>query len=336
MILRGNYPANVDEKGRLKVPAVFLNALLEYGSTLYVTSLSGKSALIYPMKTWAELENKVAQLSNFHPAKRKFLFQAAYYGQSVELDAQGRILLPQLLRESAKIQGPVDVDVVGSLTYLEIHSHSHLLEKLNSPLSEEDKKISDELLGFNSSDPNRRIEVVEFSPQLLQQLERSPNDIQTLSPDEFERLICDRLHAMGMWVSRVGAINEADGGIDIIAGPKRDFVFPFLIAVQAKHHKNRKTKSGPSPVRQLHAVIQKHAFQAGLLVTNTSFTASALWEASYRPHLVRLRDFQDLKRWIQGNFLDEAEWREIPDFIEYAPGKKLAIPKFASKIRRTK
>jgi hypothetical protein len=250
-----------------------------------------------------------------------------------ELDAQGRLLVPTILRESAQIDG--EVDMLGNLTYVELHSHSRILKMMDTPLTEEEEKFLDEVI-FGPVGPYQYVEVVDFSAHLLDQLKRKPDDIYILSPDEFERLICDRLQAMGMWVRRVGTINEGDGGIDILAGPERDATFPYLVAVQAKHHRSPKRKSGPSSVRELQAVIQKHPLNAGLLVTNTSFTPSAQWEASHRSHLARLRDVQDLKRWIQGNFLHEAEWREIPDFIEYAPGKRLAIPKFPCRIRRLK
>jgi len=60
MKLRGNCPAKVDEKGRLKVPAVFLEELKEYGTQFYITSVTGESARIYRMKVWAELEDKLA------------------------------------------------------------------------------------------------------------------------------------------------------------------------------------------------------------------------------------------------------------------------------------
>jgi hypothetical protein len=172
-----------------------------------------------------------------------------------------------------------------------------------------------------------RIQIVEFSKELLLHLKNRPVDILSLDPDQFERLICDRLHAMGMWVRRVGSVYSPDGGIDIIAGPEKQPTFPFLLVVQTKHHRDKARKTGPGPVRELQGVIQKHPFQAGLLVTNTSFTANAQWEARHRPHLVRLRDSEDLKRWILGDFLHEAEWREIPEFIEYAPGKRIWIPK---------
>ena len=63
-MLRGNYPAKVDEKGRVKIPAAFLESLREYGNKFYVTSENGDYVRIYPMKIWNEIEEKLAQLSS--------------------------------------------------------------------------------------------------------------------------------------------------------------------------------------------------------------------------------------------------------------------------------
>src|SRR6266550_474179 len=101
MKLRGNCPAKVDEKGRLKIPAVFLEQLKEFGNQFYITSTSGETARIYPMKVWSEIEDKLAKMPSTNRAKRKFLMRTSYYGQTVELDGQGRLLLPTVLRESA-------------------------------------------------------------------------------------------------------------------------------------------------------------------------------------------------------------------------------------------
>src|SRR3979411_2967006 len=102
MKLRGNCPAKGEENGRLKIPAVFLDALKEYGSQFYITSPTGESARIYPMKVWSEIEDKLAKVSSQNRAKRKFLMRTSYYGQTVELDGQGRGLVPAVLRESAQ------------------------------------------------------------------------------------------------------------------------------------------------------------------------------------------------------------------------------------------
>lgn len=144
MNLRGNCQAKVDEKGRLKIPAVFLEALKEYGSQFYITSPTGESARIYPMKVWMGIEEKLAKVSSQNRAKRKFLMRTSYFGQTVELDAQGRVLVPPVLRESAQMRG--DVDVIGNLDYLEVMNHTRVLDDMkNSPYTEEDDKALEDL-----------------------------------------------------------------------------------------------------------------------------------------------------------------------------------------------
>jgi MraZ protein len=143
-MLRGNYPAKVDEKGRVKIPAAYLEALREYGNKFYVTSENGDYVRVYPMKIWNEIEEKLARLSSHNRTKQKFLTRTNYYGQVVELDGQGRILVPSILRESAQMRG--DVDVLGNLTYLQIWNHTRFLDSLKaSPITDDDEKTLDEL-----------------------------------------------------------------------------------------------------------------------------------------------------------------------------------------------
>jgi MraZ protein len=143
-MLRGNIPAKVDEKGRLKIPAAFLEELKGYGDQFYVTSETGETARIYPMKVWEEIEAKLSRLSSHNRTKEKFLTWTNYYGQVVEIDGQGRVLIPPVLREAALMKG--DVDVNGNLTYLEVRNHARSLENLKkSQLTEEDWKTLDDL-----------------------------------------------------------------------------------------------------------------------------------------------------------------------------------------------
>jgi len=143
-MLRGNYPARVDEKGRLKIPAAFLEALREYGNQFFVTSENGEYVRIYPMRFWNDIEDKLAQLSSHNKTKQKFLTRMNYYGQAVELDAQGRLLIQPILREAAQMKG--EVDVLGNLTYLDVWNHVRFLENMSkSPITEEDEKTLDAL-----------------------------------------------------------------------------------------------------------------------------------------------------------------------------------------------
>ena len=143
-MLRGNHPTRVDDKGRLKVPAEFKRVIDEkYGTRFYITSLDGKVAQIYPFEEWEQIEQKLAALPTFNPTKKRFLSRVNYWGQEVEMDGQGRLLLPQLLRESAQIRG--DVAVLGYLTYLEVRNMEALDKEIKEPFTDEDTKTLDEL-----------------------------------------------------------------------------------------------------------------------------------------------------------------------------------------------
>jgi hypothetical protein len=169
--------------------------------------------------------------------------------------------------------------------------------------------------------------VVNITPKLVRVLLSQPDEIYNLSPEMFEDLLLDRLLAMGFGVSRVGKhTNQKDGGVDIIAWPER-LTFPFLMGIQAKHHRSPVKKTGPGPVRELQGAVQNFGFNAGVLVTNTTFTPDAQWAAKQQPLLVRLRDLDDIQRWLKDDFLDEYDWREMPEQVEVCPGITIQIPK---------
>ena len=128
-MLRGNAPATIDDKGRLKIPAVFRTEIeVTWGSDFYVTSLIGNSVLIYPLPVWHEIEQKLANLPSLNPTKKKFLDRTNYYGQLASMDKSGRILIPTLLREKAQMTG--EVAVLGYLTNLEVWNHELFVNSL--------------------------------------------------------------------------------------------------------------------------------------------------------------------------------------------------------------
>jgi Restriction endonuclease len=165
-----------------------------------------------------------------------------------------------------------------------------------------------------------RIAVVGIAPMLAARLAAEPELVHRFSPGEFEEFVCDRLAAMGLEPKRVGPTNKKDGGIDIVFWPRSKAAFPFLGAAQVKHHRNPSTKEGPSTVREFAGAISGHPFNAGIIVTNTSFSPDAQWYARERANLIRLREFQDIRRWMFNKFDDDAEWREMPSSIELCPG----------------
>lgn len=138
-MLRGNYPARIDSKGRLKVPTAFRRYLEEkHGSDVYLTSLTGECVRIYPMPEWEAIEQRLSLLPSMDPARRKFLDRTNYYGQQSSMDSQGRVLIHPLLRKSAAVVG--DVVVLGYLSYLEVWELDKFQQRLLSdPYTEEDE-----------------------------------------------------------------------------------------------------------------------------------------------------------------------------------------------------
>ena len=139
-MLRGNYTAKIDEKGRLKIPNAF-RGLIEgqHGADVFVTSLTGEYVRIYPMPVWMALEEKMTRVPSAHPARLKFLDRVNFYGQVSELDPQGRVLIQPRLRESALMAG--EVDVLGKYDFLEVWNHDRFLAKLlREPYSDDDAR----------------------------------------------------------------------------------------------------------------------------------------------------------------------------------------------------
>ena len=128
-MFRGNHPTRVDEKGRLKIPADYKREVDErYGSQFFITSLDGERAQVWPMPEWQKVEEKIAAMTTV--SKKKILDRLNYYGQEAEMDAQGRVLIPQVLRESAKTVG--DVVVLGHDKHLEVVNHDLFRAKLDT------------------------------------------------------------------------------------------------------------------------------------------------------------------------------------------------------------
>lgn len=171
------------------------------------------------------------------------------------------------------------------------------------------------------------VTLAEFSDELLAWFLEDLGRLRQLPADKFQYLIADRLERFGLEAQMVGNINRKDGGVDIVAYPKLATV-PFLLAVQAKHHHTER-KTGPSDVRDFHGVLTSRGspFHLGMIVTNTIFTPDAKWFADNNKTLLRLRDIQDLRRWLREDFVNEHEWREIPEEVQLAPGIVIQIPR---------
>src|SRR5437867_4564525 len=103
----GNHLYSVDDKGRVAIPACFRDELsaLQDGR-LIVTRFKRRDRPcldVYPLSAWVRLQGKLAGEKRF--GKKRAVFESWYVGaaQPVQVDAQGRMLIPPTLREYAKI-----------------------------------------------------------------------------------------------------------------------------------------------------------------------------------------------------------------------------------------
>jgi len=128
---RGMYPARLDDKGRVKLPAAFQQffaALRE--KKLFVTSLDRRIAQIYPMAAWRENEKFFDSYREDPRIARNVAFNAADLGAESEMDAQGRILFsPELRRELGIENQPV-----------KLFAYKGRIEVLSEKLYEERKR----------------------------------------------------------------------------------------------------------------------------------------------------------------------------------------------------
>jgi transcriptional regulator MraZ len=141
-MLRGNHPARIDDKGRLKVPNGFRSLIeSQWGQELYVTSVTGEFVRLYPMAVWLEIERRLAAVPSTLPSKLRFLDRVSFFGQVATMDRQGRIVVPPLLRESAAMVG--EVSVLGLQNYLAVWNQKRLQERLfkKEPFTDEDGRL---------------------------------------------------------------------------------------------------------------------------------------------------------------------------------------------------
>ncbi|MBI1354404.1 MAG: hypothetical protein GC160_08660 [Acidobacteria bacterium] len=115
-MFRGLQTGRVDDKNRLKMPALVRKNLLEkYGSPdVFITSLDERDVKIFPIAEWEVLERRLSEKTAGAgdldgERKNKILFLANHYGAEQSLDAQGRILIPGALREGPGMRGEISL-----------------------------------------------------------------------------------------------------------------------------------------------------------------------------------------------------------------------------------
>lgn len=112
----GSFQHQVDEKGRLSLPAQFRRE--SGGQTLVLVHVFPDSLTLYPESTWAGVQEKLRDAMRGSPANRAWALRVTANAAEVEPDKQGRILVPQRMQDAVGITGPALV--VGAIDRIEI------------------------------------------------------------------------------------------------------------------------------------------------------------------------------------------------------------------------
>lgn len=150
IMFRGIHGVSLDAKGRMALPMRYRDRLLEEASGKLVITIDTEEhcLLLYPLAVWEEIEKKIEALPSFNRYTRRIQRLLIGHASEVELDNNGRILIPQLLREYAGVSK--EIILVGQGKKIEIWDEklwndgrsSWLTEELQGELPKELEMIS--------------------------------------------------------------------------------------------------------------------------------------------------------------------------------------------------
>lgn len=137
-MFRGSSIAKIDGKGRFKMPSDFRRVLeTSWGRDVFMTSVLGDAALFYPLPVWEGIEARLMDLPSNDRARQRYLQRVSYFGQQSTIDAQGRLVVSPVLRESAGLEG--EVVVCGSADHLQIWNRDRFMQRLDDePFTDSD------------------------------------------------------------------------------------------------------------------------------------------------------------------------------------------------------
>lgn len=134
-MFRGASTVNLDSKGRIAIPTRYRAEILEFsqGQMVCTVDIRQPCLLLYPLKEWELIEQKLAALSNFDPEQRRLQRVMLGYATECELDSTGRILLSQPLRQHAKLEK--SLMLVGQLNKFEIWSDTQWYAQIEQDMA---------------------------------------------------------------------------------------------------------------------------------------------------------------------------------------------------------
>jgi len=143
-MFRGRYEHTMTDKGRISVPSKFRDLIRsKYSEEILIITNFNKCLAAYPLKEWNAIENKVAELPQFKQEVISFLRYLMGGAVECSIDSQGRILVPQSLRNYAQLDK--EVVLIGMLNRFEVWS-KEIWETEESLKSYEEFQKSSEIL----------------------------------------------------------------------------------------------------------------------------------------------------------------------------------------------
>ena len=146
-MFRGITQVNLDAKGRLAIPTRFRDVIGERCAQKMVLTVDHRERclLLYPAPDWANVEAQINAMPNHTKAARRLQYMMVGHATDLEVDGAGRVSVPSVLREHARLEKRVVL--MGQNSRFEIWSESLWQAKTEAYLAE-DEDDSDALAGF--------------------------------------------------------------------------------------------------------------------------------------------------------------------------------------------
>lgn len=138
-MFRGINSVTIDAKGRLAMPSRYRESL--HGSLVVTIDTEETCLLLYPELAWQKIETSLQKLPSFNPAARRIQRLLIGHATDIEMDGNGRILLPQELRTYAHLQK--QIVLIGQGNKFEIWDETHWQEKRNKWLEDESNHLNE-------------------------------------------------------------------------------------------------------------------------------------------------------------------------------------------------
>ncbi len=150
-MFRGITPINVDAKGRMAMPTRYRGVIVDdcEGQMVATIDTESRCLLMYTQPEWDLIQGKIEQLSSFDPATRRIQRLLIGYATDLEMDGNGRLLLPATLREYAGLEKKIVL--LGQGKKFEIWSDENWSRQRDDYLGEAagEGVIPDELLSLS-------------------------------------------------------------------------------------------------------------------------------------------------------------------------------------------